>query len=62
MIFSPVSINFTIQDSAFVIFAGDIRHVQETVGDVFLGQIALTAAATDEIVDGIARVDLEDVP
>ena len=41
---------------------GDIGHVQEVVGEIFLDDIALVAAADHEVVDAVRRVDLHDVP
>ena len=41
---------------------GDIRHVQEVVGEVFLDHETLVAEADDELVDAVGRVHLEDVP
>lgn len=38
------------------------RLVQEVVGDVFFDQVALVAAADDEIVDAMARVDFAVAP
>ena len=40
----------------------DVRHVQEVVGEVLLDDVALVAAADDEVVDAVRRVDLHDVP
>src|SRR6185369_1465427 len=40
----------------------DVRHVQEVVGEVLLDDVALVAAADDEVVDAAGRVDLQDVP
>ncbi len=41
---------------------GDIRHVQEVVGKVFLDQIALVAAADDELIHTMGGIELHDVP
>lgn len=41
---------------------GDTRHVQETISDTFLNQIAFVAAADGEIVEAIVLIDLWDVP
>ena len=41
---------------------GDVGGVQEVVGEVLLDDVALVAAADDEVVDAVLRVDLEDVP
>ena len=40
----------------------DVRHVQEVVGEVFLDDVALEAAADDEVRDAVRRVDLHHVP
>ena len=34
---------------------GNVRHVQEIIGEIFLDHIALVAAAHDEIVDAVSR-------
>ena len=41
---------------------GDIGHVQEVVGEVFLDHIALVAAADDEVLNAVGGVELHDVP
>jgi hypothetical protein len=41
---------------------GDVRHVEEVVGEVLLDHVAAVAEADDEVVDARGRVDLEDVP
>jgi hypothetical protein len=41
---------------------GDIRGVQKVVGEVLLDDVALVAAADDEVVDPVSGVELEDVP
>ena len=41
---------------------GHIRHVQEVVGKVLLDQVTLVAAANDEVIDAVVRVNLHDVP
>ena len=41
---------------------GDVGHVQEVVGEVFLDDVALVAQADDEFADPVGRVDLHDVP
>ena len=39
-----------------------VRHVQEVVGEEVLDDLALVAAADDEVVDPVRGVDLHDVP
>src|ERR1700761_464909 len=41
---------------------GDIGGVEEVVGEVLLDEVALVAAADDEVVDAVMGVDFEDVP
>ena len=41
---------------------GDVGHVQEIIGEIFLDDITLVAAADHEIVDAMRRIDLHDVP
>jgi len=41
---------------------GDVGGVQEVVGEVLLDDVALIAAADDEVVDAVTGVNLEDVP
>ena len=41
---------------------GDVGHVEEVVGEVLLDDVALVAAADDEVVDAVLGVELEDVP
>ena len=41
---------------------GDVRHVQEVIGEVFLDQVALVAAADDELGDTVEGIALHDVP
>ena len=41
---------------------GDIGHVQEIVSEIFLDQVALVAAADDEVVDAVGGVELHDMP
>jgi len=41
---------------------GDVGHVKEVVGEVFLDDIALVSGADDEVIDAMGAVDLEDVP
>src|SRR5579885_1557819 len=41
---------------------GDVRHVQEVVGEIFLDDVALVAAADHEVVGAVRRIDLHDVP
>jgi hypothetical protein len=41
---------------------GDVGGVQEVVGEVLLDDVALVAAADDEVVDAVLGVELEDVP
>ena len=41
---------------------GDIRHVQEVVGEILLDHIALVTQADDEVVDAVRSVHLHDVP
>ena len=41
---------------------GDIRHVQKVVGEIFLDDVALVAAADHEIVHAMRRIHLHDVP
>jgi hypothetical protein len=36
--------------------------VKEVVREVFLDEVALVAAADDEVVDLVLRIDLEDMP
>jgi len=48
--------------SIFLHVEGDVRHVQEVVGEVFFDEIALVTAADDEIVDQVLRVGLQDMP
>ena len=64
MVSSPVSTSVTRHGSALLLVhfhlvvghvEGDIGHVQEVVGEVFLDHIALVAAANDEVVDAMVR-------
>ncbi len=48
--------------SVFVHVEGHVRHVQEIVGEVFLDEVALVAAADNEVVDLVLGIDFEDVP
>jgi len=41
---------------------GDIGHVQEIVSEILLDQVALVAAADDEVVDAVGGVELHDMP
>ena len=41
---------------------GDIRHVQEVIGEVLLDHVAAIAQADDEILDAVRKIDLHDVP
>lgn len=41
---------------------GDVRHVQEVVGEVFLDDIAFVAEADDEVVDPMCGIKLHHVP
>ena len=41
---------------------GDIGHVQKVVGEIFLDDVALVAAADHEVVNAVSRVRLHDVP
>ncbi len=41
---------------------GDIGHVQEVVGEVFLDDVSLVASADDKVIDAVKAVNLEDVP
>ena len=41
---------------------GHVGGVQEVVGEVLLDDVALVAAADDEVVDAVRGVELEDVP
>ena len=36
--------------------------MQKVIGEVFPDHLALKAAADDEVVDAVSRIDLEDVP
>lgn len=40
----------------------DIRHVQEIVGEVFLDEVSLIAAADHEIMDPMGRIHFHDMP
>ena len=40
----------------------DIRHVQEVVREVFLDQVALVAAANNEVVYSVMGINFHDVP
>ena len=68
---SPVSTRVTRQGSAteswtvillFVHVEGDVGGVEEVVGEELLDDVALVAAADDEVVDAVLGVELEDVP
>ncbi len=48
--------------SVFLHVEGHIGHMEEVVRKVFFDQIALVAAADDEVVDLVLGIDLEDVP
>src|SRR5205823_346410 len=39
-----------------------IGSMQEVVGEILLDDIALVAAADDEVIDAVLRIDLQDVP
>ena len=63
-VLSPVSTRVTRQGSAtelctvillFVHVEGDVRGVQEVVGEVLLDDVALVAATDDEVVDAVLR-------
>ena len=41
---------------------GDIRHVQEVIGEVFLDHIALVTTADHEIGDTMSAIDFHNVP
>src|SRR5581483_1086486 len=41
---------------------GHVRHVQEIIGEIFLDDVALVAAADHELIHAVARIDLHDVP
>lgn len=41
---------------------GDIRHMQKIIGEVFLDDVALVAAADNELIDAVTGVDLHDMP
>ncbi len=41
---------------------GDVRGMQEIVGEEFLDDVAAIAAADDEIVDAVRRIAFQDVP
>jgi hypothetical protein len=41
---------------------GDVGHVQEVVGEVFLDDIAFVAAADDKVVDSNLGLGLHDTP
>jgi hypothetical protein len=36
--------------------------MQEVVGEIFLDDVALVAAADDEVIDAMLGIDLQDVP
>ena len=41
---------------------GNVGHVQEVVGEVFLDDVALVAAVDDEVIHAVGGVELHDVP
>ena len=41
---------------------GDVRHVEEVVGEILLDQIALVAAADHELVHAMGGIELHDMP
>ena len=41
---------------------GDIRHVQEIIGEVFLDEVALVSAADDEVIHAMRGILFHDVP
>ena len=41
---------------------GNVRHMQEVIGEIFLEHVTLVAKANDEIVEAMGRIDLHDVP
>ena len=41
---------------------GDIRHMQEVVGEILLDDITLVPKANNEVIDAVGRIDFHDVP
>ena len=41
---------------------GDVRHVQEVIGEILLDDVAAIPAADDKVIDPMVSVALHDVP